>query len=79
MKILFAPKATSVDTQCNAQKTEHCLKLSVNNMHSNRWPLIIRPSAEYSGYLILAQKGLVRSKVTPQTNGHDNNTACLYS
>jgi hypothetical protein len=44
-------------TQCIAQKSEHCLKLSVNNMQSKWWPLIPTPSAEYSGYLILAPKG----------------------
>jgi hypothetical protein len=53
----WCQRATSVDTQCNAQKTEDCLKLSVNNMQSNWWLLIPTPSAEYSGYLILAPKG----------------------
>jgi len=48
--------ATLVDALCDAENTEHSLKLSAKNAHSYGYPFKSSSLAEYKGYIIPALK-----------------------
>jgi hypothetical protein len=48
--------ASFVDAMCDAEKTEHSLKLSAKNAHSYGYPIKSSSLAEYKGYIIPTPK-----------------------